>query len=382
MKFRNSAPTILIAAVVAVVAVTSVVSNLISHRMAASFEEQQFTLMGQILHSKLHGAEGKAIAAAEAIAAIPSVKKAFAARNRDELLATTRETYAIQHEKYGLSQAQFHLPPAVSFLRVHNPEKFGDDLAQTRQMVVEVNRMNGIRKGIEITSSGIAVFGTMPMADDKGKPVGSFEVGMEIGPLLDELKKAYGFELALFINEKMLHETATALKGDVFNAQNRVGQYVKFYSTHPELLRELVGDDDANVQDETHYLRDAGGVPHGVLLQPVYNYAKKPIGFVAMAKNFSATRSADGQSMVWQTLLGILAIVLLVGVILTVLRGMLLRPLADLGERVGELAAGTAPVATEIPDGYCDEMRILAENCQRLAKRSAVRDAGAEGTSQ
>lgn len=376
MKFRKSAPAILISAVILTVATISIVSNFISHRMAASFEAGQFALMGKIMQSKLNGAEGKAIAAAETIAAMPAVKKAFAAHNRDELLAITQQAFRVQHEKYGLSQAQFHLAPAVSFLRVHNPEKFGDDQARFRQMVVEVNRANSIRKGIEITTSGIGIFGTMPVTDERGITVGSFEAGMEFGPLLDELKKVYGFELVLLIDEKILHETATSLKSDIFSEENRVGSYVKFYSTHPELMRTLVGDSDVAGAEESHYLREASGVPYGVLLQPVYNYAKQPIGIVAIAADFSKTRSADGQAAVWQTLLGVLSVVLLTGIILIVIRGMVLRPMQVLNEHVQALAADEK--ARELPgvDSWCDEMRDLAGSCELLAQKAEDKNKG------
>ena len=143
MKFRQSAPAILIGVVIVVIATVSVVSNLISHRMAASFEETQFVLMGQIMQSKLSGAEGKALAAAESLASMPSVKKAFSEQDRAALLAATQGSFKVLHEKHGISQAQFHLAPALSFLRVHNPEKFDDDQSKVRQMVVEVNRANG-----------------------------------------------------------------------------------------------------------------------------------------------------------------------------------------------------------------------------------------------
>ena len=376
MKFRKSAPAILISATILTVATISIVSNFISHRMAASFEAGQFALMGKIMQSKLNGAEGKAIAAAETIAAMPAVKKAFAAHNRDELLSVTQQAFRVQHEKYGLSQAQFHLAPAVSFLRVHNPEKFGDDQARFRQMVVEVNRANSIRKGIEITTSGIGIFGAMPVTDAQGTTIGSFEAGMEFGPLLDELKKVYGFELVLLIDEKILRETATSLKSDIFSEENRVGPYVKFYSTHPELMRTLVGDGDVAGAEESHYLREASGVPHGVLLQPLYNYAKQPIGIVAIAANFSETRSADGQAAVWQTLLGVLSVVLLTGIILIVIRGMVLRPMEVLNEHVQSLA--DSEEARELPgvDGWCDEMRDLADGCERLSQKNEDKNKG------
>ncbi|MBK9441499.1 MAG: hypothetical protein IPN53_09365 [Comamonadaceae bacterium] len=376
MKFRQSAPAVLIGAVIVVIATVSIASNLISHRMAASFEETQFALMGQIMQSKLSGAEGKAMAAAEGLASMPAVVKAFSEQDREALLTASQGTFKVMHEKHGVSQAQFHLAPALSFLRLHNPEKFDDDQSKFRQMVVEVNRTNGIRKGIEVTTSGIGIFGTLPLADNTGQVLGSFEMAMEFGPLLDELKKAYGFELALFINEKILHDTATSLKGDIFNEQNRVGPYIKFYSTHPELLRRLVDSGDINITEESHYLRDANGVPHGVLLQPVYNYAKKQIGVVAMARDFSATRSADGQAIVWQTLLGVLSAMLLAGVVLIVLRGLVTRPMAVLNERMAALADGTH--ARDLPgaETWCKEMRALAQNCERIATQADSNKSG------
>jgi len=122
VKFRQSAPAVLIGAVIAVIATVSIISNLISHRMAASFEETQFALMGQIMQSKLNGAEGKAMAAAESLASMPAVVNAFSEQNREALLAATQGTFKVMHEKQGVSQAQFHLAPELSFLRLHNPE--------------------------------------------------------------------------------------------------------------------------------------------------------------------------------------------------------------------------------------------------------------------
>lgn len=379
MKFSRSAPAVLIGAVVVVVAAITFVSNKISHQMAASFEAENFALMGKIAHSKLHGAETKALSAAEQLAASPAVRDAFAAGDKDGLYAVVKDAFAVQREKYGMSQAQFHLAPAMSFLRVHNPKRPAEDLSHYRQIVLEVNHAKAPRKGIEITTSGLSVFGVLPMIDGDGKHIGSFEMGLELGPLLDELKKTYAFESALFIDEKLLRETATSLSADILNEQNRFGKYIKFYSTHGELLRQLADGDDLNVVEETHYLRDAAGTPYGVLLQPVYNYAKKQIGVLAVARDFSATRSADGQAAVWQILLGVVSVVILIGFILTVVRGLLLRPLREVDGRVALLAAGQDGEALEV-DG-CDEVRQLAENVEKLRLRLAG-DAKTEGAAQ
>lgn len=376
MKFSRNAPAVLVGAVLVAMTVVSVVSVFISRDMTEQSETAQFSLMGRSMDAALRSAEERATAGAEVLAALPSVRKAFAARNRDELLAITQAGFAVQREKYGMSQAQFHLAPALSFLRVHNPAKFGEDLSGYRSLVVEVNQSKAVRKGVEVTTSGVGIFGTVPMLDDAGKHTGSVEMAFEFGPLLDEMKKAHGFELALFMDEKILRTTATSLGGDVFNDQNRVGKFLKFHATHPELLRSLVGDGDIAIAEEAHYVRTSGGVPYGVLLQPVYDYAKKQIGVVAVVRDFGATRSAGGRAIVWQALLGVVAAVLLIGVILMVVRGVLLRPLAVVSDGFAALARGEPGEAIPRQDEMCDEVRALAESYQAIRERSSsdVRD--------
>lgn len=366
LSIRRSAPAILVTAILVVVAVLSAASGLLSHRMAASFEVDQFALMSQVLTATLKGAEQRAIASAEMMAAMPDVRHAFAARDRDALLEATRAAFAIQKEKYGISQAQFHLPPATSFLRVHNPPKHGEDQSNYRNIVLEVNRVGAIRKGIEITTSGIGIFGTLPMTNDAGAATGSFEMAYEFSPLLDNLKNDYGFELGFFVDEPMLRATATSLGGEVFNDQNRFGDHVSFYTTHAALMRSLVRGEDLVLSEEVRLVRESGGVPYGVLLKPVYNYAGKPIGVLAVARDFSALHSSDRQALVWQTLLGVLAALALSGAVLVTLRGLILRPLAVLSERIADASGGAASGPIEAPQAACDEIRELAERCEHL----------------
>jgi len=95
-----------------------------------------------------------------------------------------------------------------------------------------------------------------------------------------------------------------------------------------------------------------------------------------MARDFSATRSADGQAIVWQTLLGVLSAMLLAGVVLIVLRGLVTRPMAVLNERMAALADGTP--ARDLPGAqtWCDEMRALAQHCERIATQAGSNKSG------
>ena len=87
-----------------------------------------------------------------------------------------------------------------------------------------------------------------------------------------------------------------------------------------------------------------------------------------MARDFSATREAAGRSLVWQALLALLAIVLLWGAVLIVVRGLVLAPAAMLAERFGDLVRGERERAVEDPARLPEELRRLAEQHEALRK--------------
>jgi methyl-accepting chemotaxis protein len=57
--------------------------------------------------------------------------------------------FAAIKSDYGVDQFQFHLPPATSYLRVHQPAKFGDDLSTFRKTVVVANQERKVVVGLE-----------------------------------------------------------------------------------------------------------------------------------------------------------------------------------------------------------------------------------------
>lgn len=367
MRFRRSAPSLLIGSVVVVVALMAALTHRLTSGMTQAVEEGQFALMRSIVTSSLDGASSRALARADMVAQLPSVQAALAARDRPRLLAETADMFRAQHDRFGVDQMQFHLAPAMSFLRLHLPAQHSDDLASFRPMVVAVNQSQTPRSGLAIARAGPAIFGVVPVRDPQGHHVGSFEVGIEFGSVLDAMKSTFGLDAVVFIEERPLRTIATNLGGDVLNEQNRVGRYIKFHATNWALMQRVVDAPSlASVNEPTQYTRDALGVPYGVLLVPLRNSAGQPMGVIAVARDFSGSRAAEGRSLVWQCLLAVFAIVLLAGAILVVLRGVLLRPLAGLSERFAALASGDRSQGVEDADGLCDELRDLAAQHEKL----------------
>lgn len=366
MKFRRSAPLVLISATALVVVAASIISSLLFTRMISSVEEKQFSLMHSIVAFSLEGAEDRALARAALIADLPKARALFAARDRAGLLAEYSQMFTEQKEKYGVDQAQFHTPPATSFLRLQAPADFGDDLSKFRPIVVAVNGDRISRKGFAIARSGPAIFGVVPMFDPQEKHIGSFEVGIAFNDVLDNLKNTYNLETAVFIDETSLHEFAKGVDPSVFSDQNRVGKFIRFHSTNAAVFQSLVSDKDLNTTEKTQYTREALGVTYGIVLVPLRNGAGNVIGMVAATSDFSASRSSRKRAFVWQALIGLFSIVLLAGVTLIVIRGVLLRPLEVITSRFAMLSTGDQSGEIPEPELLCDELKDLAQQYEEL----------------
>lgn len=370
MKFRRAAPATLVVAIVVVVAAMTAITNRLFSGLTDAVEAGQFALMRSSVETSLRDEATRVLARAELVAQNPSVRAAFAARDRDRLLAETRDVFVVQHDRYGLDQMAFHVPPATIFLRVHNPPRAGDDVGRIRPMVVAVNRARAPQKGLAFSiSTGPGFFGVVPVRDAAGEHLGSLEFGVDVGPEIDGIKTRYGVEATLLVDERQLRQFSTGLGGEYFNEQNRVGRYLKFHSTNWALMQRLVNSRDVALStDAATYTRAAAGRTWGVLLLPVSAATGEPLGVLAVARDFSGTRAAAGRSLVWQLLLAVFAVVLLASLVVVVLRGFLLQPLAMVASRLASLAAGGKAAQVDDVDGYCEEIQQLAQSYEALRR--------------
>ena len=211
--------------------------------------------------------------------------------------------------------------------------------------------------------------GVVPVYDLENKPIGIFEMGMDFAPILDKLKASYAFDASFFVKERPLREIATNVSPEVLDEHNRVGEFLKYSSTNSVLVKSLVDADDlARVNgDPVQYMRTVSGASYGVILVALRNAAGESLGIIAAVGDFSATRSAAGRALVLQLAQGLLALVLLSGVVLVVLRGFLLRPLAALNRGFAQLQAGSSEPPA-VPDAaLCEELKTISAHYQRLS---------------
>ncbi len=123
----------------------------------------------------------------------------FAKQDRAGLLAASKPIFE-ELEKLGFKQFQFHVadgPSYKTFLRVHKPEHFGEDLAY-RPMIFKTNSTQELIAGLEQGKSGYGFRAVTPLSFN-GKHLGSFEIGFDFGaPFLEQLNRDFPGSWAIY----------------------------------------------------------------------------------------------------------------------------------------------------------------------------------------
>jgi len=114
-----------------------------------------------------------------AISENEEIIRLFAERNRDAISTMLVPVFDELYER-GVAQFQFHLPDSTSFLRVHNPEKYGDDLSTFRYTVNEANSRKVTIRGLEEGKAGYGFRVVVPLSYES-EHIGSVEYGLDFG---------------------------------------------------------------------------------------------------------------------------------------------------------------------------------------------------------
>lgn len=115
-----------------------------------------------------------------------------AKRYRDRLYQHVGVEWTSLMEKYDLRQLHFHIPPVdTSFLRVHRPDKFGDDLSGVRPAIVYALQSQSIVKAFEVGRVVTGLRGIVPVYYGRNSPseafVGVVEAGMSFSAIIDSI---------------------------------------------------------------------------------------------------------------------------------------------------------------------------------------------------
>ncbi len=124
---------------------------------------------------------------------------------RKILLRSLREPWEVLTQRYKVRQLHFHLAPGdLSFLRVHEPDMFGDRLDTFRPMIVDANKARLPLMGVELGKFYPGIRGVVPvfaMDYEVGSRVhvGAVEAGTSFTTILRRLNKTFDSFFAILI---------------------------------------------------------------------------------------------------------------------------------------------------------------------------------------
>ena len=131
----------------------------------------------------------------------------FAGRNRDELYLHAlpfHDAYKAENPFY--ANLHFHLPSGHSFLRMHKPEEFTDDLSAIRPMIMQVHQIQKPLSGYEIGKHGLFYRVVKPMFF-KGEYIGAVELGIRAEEVVDRIETALKVKIARIIKDENLNRS-------------------------------------------------------------------------------------------------------------------------------------------------------------------------------
>jgi hypothetical protein len=197
---------------VALALVTGAVVRAAADRTVDAAAEQAISAAALALAAAERADVEKLDATLRALSAHPGLVEAFAARDREALLAVAAPIYAKLREAHDITHFYFHDAQRTCFLRVHKPEQFGDH--GDRPTLRKAAETGEVAAGKELGRAAFALRVVRPLHDAGGALVGYLELGEEIDHFLGRLRAQTGDEYGLLVEKAFLDERSWAATRD------------------------------------------------------------------------------------------------------------------------------------------------------------------------
>ncbi len=150
-----------------------------------------------------------------------AIRQAIISRDREELQTLLFQRYKTLHTTYPFFNIMhFVLPNNHSFLRLHRPQDYGDDLSHIRPMHTVANHNKTWLHGLEVGKYGISYRTVYPIMYD-GVHYGNLEIGSPVTNVIEELEQLLGLNIILIVKKKYLSVSKEQLP-PAYDAQHHI----------------------------------------------------------------------------------------------------------------------------------------------------------------
>lgn len=358
LKFRLPAP-IVIGSLILTVVLFFITSNNFRNELDTNVE-QNFKVFEKLFYDQVRAKEQDAIMSMEIMLNNDSLISKFADGDRDGLKDLLLSLYKDKLKKeHDVVQFQFHTPPATSFLRLHKPKKFGDDLSSFRETVISANSSKKVISGIEVGRGGPGLRVVSPISQN-GTHLGSVEFGLGIGNIITGIQNALNIEYAIGIKKEVFENAKRfdTKETDILNGN------VVFYEYSNKSLKEKLKTQELKKIVMQHEMNDRN---YASFVFPINDFANNEVGYIVLYSDITKNVKAM-YSTLTQTVLIILGLTSIAAFLMTwLLRKRIIKPLECIGEAANEFSSGNKAVDFEVKTN--DELGVLSNSLKIMAEK-------------
>ena len=332
---------------------------------ASNEQEESMATLYNIFNNRLLSLEDFSVALATEAASNPEIQATFAAHDREKLTDLTLPSFLELQKEFGIVQYQYHLPPATSFLRLHQLDRFDDDLSTFRRTVLQANATQQPVSGLEIGRAGLGIRGVVPVQYED-QHIGTVEFGLSLDQsLLNQLKTGFGSDWQILIRQD-LAEVATfdqtaANPGPTENLLLLYSTLETPFFAPAEAYNQALNNNPAFTPRVSQQ-----GQNYSSYTAPLRDFSGTIIGTVNIITNraeFIQTQTQKGITFGITTFIALAIVGIGLGTIIT----RSLRPVGELTTAAEEIAAGN--INRTVPITSKDELGILAKAFNAMTTR-------------
>lgn len=319
----------------------------------------------QTYQTKIEAQSLAAESLAISIAERKDVQELYLSGNRDELYNVLSPMFT-QWKDRQIVHLYIENPDGTVFLRVHNPENFGDDITyrDTAKTALAEKRPTS---GVEIGPSRLGVRGVAPMYSSDGQFIGLTEVGVDFDEgFIEGLKTNTHADFIMWV----LHEAAAVpnLKPAEGVPASPIEELFYYAGTNPETLPVSPNVYRSVLKTGTPafqlVIRNTP-VPSIVYITPLLGYNGKLLGLLQISEPYTDHLQAQNSALV--TTLAVTTGLAILGLFLIWLFStrVIIQPLRILSQFASRQMAGETGSRVSVTSG--DEFQQLAETFNALA---------------
>jgi len=149
----------------------------------------------------------------------------------------------------GLTHMHYHLPDGTSFLRMHKPESYGDNIASFRPSIEQANFNDTYVKGFENGRHLLAYRFVFPLRYE-GRHIGSVELSVGLSELIEGMNRLFGIGYSYFLDKGKLFVDYTDVSIALLNTTPVSDKYYLESCTACSHLIDNSCHIDGNIKDE------------------------------------------------------------------------------------------------------------------------------------